>query len=110
MDASLWLLALGIVLLDAGAQALHVTNQSLIVRTHANAHGRLIGLYMLFYAAGSGLGAMGATLAYAHGGWHGVCALGASVSVLALGFGVWTQRMQAGQLIDSARCPQRAPR
>lgn len=41
---------------------------------------------MLFYAVGSGLGAISTTLTYAHAGWQGVCLLGAGVSVLALLF------------------------
>lgn len=86
MDVSLWALAIGIVLLDLGGQALHVTNQSLIFRTRPEAHSRLVGLYMLFYAVGSGVGAIGTTITYAHFGWQGVCLLGASVSLLALVF------------------------
>ncbi len=86
MDVSLWALAIGIVLLDLGGQALHVTNQSLIFRTRPEAHSRLVGLYMLFYAVGSGVGAIGTTIIYAHFGWQGVCLLGASVSLLALVF------------------------
>lgn len=84
MDRSLWMLVIGIVMLDLGGQALHVTNQSLIFRTRPEAHSRLVGLYMLFYAAGSGLGAIGTTVTYAHLGWQGVCLLGASVSLLGL--------------------------
>ena len=86
METSLWALVIGIVLLDLGGQALHVTNQSLIFRTRPEAHSRLVGLYMLFYALGSGLGAIGTTVTYAHLGWHGVCLLGAAVSLLALVF------------------------
>ncbi|MGL4430533.1 MAG: MFS transporter [Silvania sp.] len=86
METSLWALVIGIVLLDLGGQALHVTNQSLIFRTRPEAHSRLVGLYMLFYALGSGLGAIGTTFTYAHLGWHGVCLLGAAVSLLALVF------------------------
>ncbi|TLU70045.1 MFS transporter [Enterobacter sp. MF024] len=86
MDVSLWALAIGIVLLDLGGQALHVTNQSLIFRTRPEAHSRLVGLYMLFYAVGSGLGAIGTTITYAHFGWQGVCLLGAGMSMLALVF------------------------
>jgi predicted MFS family arabinose efflux permease len=41
---------------------------------------------MLFYAVGSGLGAISTTVTYAHAGWQGVCILGAGVSVLALLF------------------------
>ncbi|WP_391487436.1 MFS transporter [Leclercia tamurae] len=95
MEVSLWALAIGIVLLDLGGQALHVTNQSLIFRTRPEAHSRLVGLYMLFYAVGSGLGAIGTTVTYAHFGWQGVCLLGALVSLLALVFWWLTQRQVA---------------
>ncbi|AZP29968.1 MFS transporter [Acinetobacter pittii] len=86
MAYSLWALVIGIVLLDLGGQALHVTNQSMIFRTRPEAHSRLVGLYMLFYAVGSGLGAISTTATYAYAGWLGVCALGACVSLLALLF------------------------
>lgn len=100
MDVSLWALVIGIVLLDLGGQALHVTNQSLIFRTRPDAHSRLVGLYMLFYAVGSGLGAIGTTVTYAHFGWQGVCMLGALVSLLALAFWWITQR----QLAETTDC------
>ncbi|MFC6122903.1 MFS transporter [Phytobacter sp. SCO41] len=83
LEHSLALLLVGIVLLDLGGQALHVTNQSMILRTSA-AHGRLIALYMLFYATGSGVGAIATTAVFAHYGWQEVCLLGATVSLLAL--------------------------
>ncbi|MDX8154307.1 MFS transporter [Acinetobacter pittii] len=86
MAYSLWAVVIGIVLLDLGGQALHVTNQSMIFRTRPEAHSRLVGLYMLFYAVGSGLGAISTTATYAYAGWLGVCALGACVSLLALLF------------------------
>lgn len=86
MGWSLWALIAGILLLDAGGQSLHVTSQSMIFRTGSEAHSRLTGLYMMFYAAGSGLGAISATMMYAYAGWNGVCLLGASVSLLALLF------------------------
>ncbi|MHC3122281.1 MFS transporter [Acinetobacter sp. GN11] len=86
MAYSLWALVIGIVLLDLSGQALHVTNQSMIFRTRPEAHSRLVGLYMLFYAIGSGLGAISTTATYAYAGWFGVCALGAGVSLLALLF------------------------
>ncbi len=95
MEVSLWALVMGIVLLDLGGQALHVTNQSLIFRTRPDAHSRLVGLYMMFYAVGSGLGAISTTFTYARFGWQGVCLLGASVSLLALVFWWVTQRQFA---------------
>jgi predicted MFS family arabinose efflux permease len=86
MGWSLAALVAGIVLLDLGGQALHVTSQSMIFRTRPEAYSRLIGLYMLFYAIGSGLGAISTTATYAHAGWRGVCLLGSGVSLLALLF------------------------
>lgn len=94
MERSLGALVVGIVLLDLGGQALHVTNQSMIFRTRPESHGRLVGLYMLFYAIGSGLGAIGTTATYAYAGWQGVCLLGAAVSLLALLFWWATRRIR----------------
>lgn len=92
MNMSLWALVIGIVLLDLGGQAIHVTNQGMIFRSSHDAHSRLVGAYMLFYAVGSGAGAMGTTITYAHAGWIGVCILGAGISFLALLFWAATYR------------------
>ena len=64
----------------------------LIFRTRPEAHSRLVGLYMLFYATGSGFGAIGTTITYAAVGWQGVCLLGGTVSLLALLFWWITQK------------------
>lgn len=106
LHGSLWALVLGIVLLDLGGQALHVTNQALILRTRPEAHGRLIGLYMLFYAVGSGLGALASTAAYARAGWQGVCLLGAAVSLLALV--MWWLTRPAAQATALPLCEPRS--
>ncbi|RAP65908.1 hypothetical protein A6B37_08230 [Achromobacter sp. HZ01] len=86
LEHSLWLLALGVLVLDVALQALHVTNQALIFGISAQAHSRLVGGYMMFYAAGSGLGSIASTAVYAQAGWPGVCALGAAISLAALAF------------------------
>jgi len=83
---TVFMLVLGILMLDLGVQALHVTNQSLIFRAGNESHSRLVGCYMLFYAVGSGTGAWAATALFDIAGWHGVCALGGGVSLAALGF------------------------
>lgn len=98
MPASLWALAIGIVLLDLGGQALHVSNQSLILREQPQAHSRLVGLYMLFYAVGSGAGAIATTAMYAQAGWGGVCALGAATCGVAGVFWLATRRRMPQQL------------
>lgn len=98
LDTSLAALVVGILLLDVGGQALHVTNQSLIFRQGGEAHSRRVGLYMLFYSAGSGLGAIASTAVYAQSGWTGVCVLGASISAVALALCAvtWLGSVRAG--------------
>jgi predicted MFS family arabinose efflux permease len=80
---SLTLLVIGIVLLDLGGQAIHVTNQSMIFRAQTDAPSRLVACYMMFYSVGSGAGAIASTRVYAAAEWTGVCVLGAAVSLLA---------------------------
>ncbi|MEU5928440.1 MFS transporter [Streptomyces antimycoticus] len=90
---SLWALALGAILLDFAVQAVHVTNQSLIYAVHPDAGSRIIGGYMVFYSAGSALGAMGSSAAYAAAGWTAVSALGAAFSGAALLLWATTRRL-----------------
>ena len=72
--------------MDLGGQAVHVLNQSLGSRLRPEAHSRLVGAYMLFYAAGSGLGAVLSTQVYASAGWSRVCLLGAALRLAVLMF------------------------
>nr|WP_279291099.1 MFS transporter [Pseudomonas sp. S25] len=90
-ETSLLALIVGVIVLDFAVQAVHVTNQSLIFAARPDAQSRLVGAYMFFYSIGSALGAVAATQIYALWGWVAVCLLGASISVLALGFWVWTR-------------------
>lgn len=84
LPASLPVFLLGVVALDFAVQAVHVTNQTLIFAARPEARSRLLGGYMVFYSAGSALGAITSTTIYAHAGWPGVCALGCAFSLLAL--------------------------
>lgn len=100
-ERSLWALLLGVVAFDLGLQALHVVSQSLIYRLPADTHSRLTAAYMLFYSAGSALGSLLSTLAYAKGGWLAVCALGALLNLLALGY--WWSTLRS----DAQNCTSR---
>ena len=92
MGVSLWILLVGILMLDFAVQAVHVTNQSLIFAGRPEARSRLVGVYMLFYSVGCGSGAIASTATYAAFGWLGVCTLGAVLSLMALLFWVGTLR------------------
>ncbi|WP_416772557.1 MFS transporter [Pseudomonas sp. RHF3.3-3] len=91
-QSSLWALLLGVVTLDLGLQAVHVTSQALIYSVRPQAQSRLAAGYMLFYSVGSASGAVGATAMYAWGGWPGVCLLGAAISATALVYWGWSVR------------------
>ena len=96
---SLASLLLGVVLLDLGGQALHVSNQALLLRAPADRHGRLVALYMLFYAVGSGAGAAAGPWLQARFGWPAVCALGTGIALLAL---LWWMAWQRAAVDASA--------
>lgn len=84
---SLILLGIGLVALDFAGEALHVINQHIIVESDPTATTSLIGGYMVYYSIGTGLGAIAATVAYAHSGWTGTSVVGAVFALAALG--VW---------------------
>ncbi|WP_338652097.1 MFS transporter [Lysinibacillus sp. Y5S-8] len=92
LEQSLLALVVGIILLDLAVQAIHVTNQTMILPLRAEARSRLTAGYMVFYSIGSAGGSIASTQTYAHFGWEGVCLLGASISTIALLFWVMTRR------------------
>jgi len=83
-QTSLWALLLGVITLDLGLQAVHVTSQSMIYSVRPEAQSRLTAGYMLFYSIGSALGSIASTAMYAWAGWPGVCWLGAGINIIAL--------------------------
>ncbi|WP_018759407.1 MFS transporter [Paenibacillus terrigena] len=97
-EQSLFALVIGIVLLDLAVQAVHVTNQTMILPLRAEARSRLTAGYMVFYSIGSASGSIASTHIYAHYGWEGVCLLGASVSAVALLFWAMTRRATTAEV------------
>jgi predicted MFS family arabinose efflux permease len=89
---SLAALIVGIVLLDLGAQALHISNQSAIYTLHPQARSRVNTAYMVAYFVGGATMSAAASLVYSVARWGGVCALGALASAAALIFWLRTSR------------------
>ena len=85
---SLWLVAIGAVVLDFAVQAVHVSNQHLLTMTHQDRTSSVVGGYMIFYSLGSALGATTTTTVFAGSGWTGSSILGAAFAACALV--VWT--------------------
>jgi len=69
-------LVAGVVLLDVGVQAAHISNQARIFGLVPEARSRLNTVYMTGYFIGGSLGSLAGGLAWAHGSWPGVCLAG----------------------------------
>lgn len=83
----LWGLILGIVLLDLGYQAVHVSNQARIYSLLPHARSRLNTVYMVSSFLGGSIGSACGAVAWSHWGWLGVCLVGGNMAVIA--FLVW---------------------
>jgi predicted MFS family arabinose efflux permease len=77
-------IAVGVVLLDFGAQANHISNQTRIFALREEARSRVNTVYMVTYFSGGALGAYGGALAYTAWGWIGVCAAGTTICATGL--------------------------
>ena len=83
-STSLVLLGVGVVLLDLGVQANHISNQTRILGLSADARNRLNSVYMAIYFTGAAAGSALSSHAYASWRWAGVSALGIGLSLLGL--------------------------
>lgn len=77
-------LALGIVMLDAGTQGLQITNQSIIYTLVPDGRSRVNSAYMMCAFVGASLGSFAAGQCYAHAGWRGDCLLGGGIGLVIL--------------------------
>ncbi|GAB3855794.1 MFS transporter [Hymenobacter terrigena] len=71
-------LVLGVILLDVGVQSAHISNQTKIFSLVPEARSRLNTVYMTGYFTGGSVGSVAGGLTWVHGGWPGVCVLGAA--------------------------------
>jgi len=74
---NVWLIVIGIILLDAGAQGTHVTNQSIIYAIAPSQRSTINSIYMVCFFTGASIGSLASGYAFAHYGWDGTCAVGA---------------------------------
>jgi predicted MFS family arabinose efflux permease len=104
---SLWLVAIGAVVLDFAVQAVHVSNQHLLTMTHPDRTSSVVGGYMIFYSLGSALGATATTTVFAGSGWTGSSILGAAFAACALVAWTSSRRVATGPCLPLAE-PQKA--
>ncbi|GCB46659.1 MFS permease protein [Streptomyces sp. NL15-2K] len=104
---SLWLLIVGIVVLDFAVQAVHVSNQHLLTAAHPDHISSVIGSYMVFYSLGSALGAAATTATFTAHGWTGSSLLGAGFAACALA--VWAAYRRIPRDTPDDRTPRACP-
>ena len=81
---SLFALSVGVILMDAGVQASHISNQTRIYALSAEMRNRLNGVYMVLYFLGGATGSALGSRAWERFGWPGVCATGAALGAAGL--------------------------
>ncbi len=74
-------LIVGVVLVDLGLQALHITNQNIIFSKNPEARNRVNTIYMVGFFIGGALGTTLGAMAWQHWRWTGVSWLGMLLSV-----------------------------
>ncbi len=77
-------LIIGVIVMDAGVQATHISNQSLIFALHPQARNRINTVYMVTYFIGGAIGSALASIAWEYYKWAGVCWLCIGLSSLAM--------------------------
>lgn len=82
---NLALLIVGVILLDAGVRIGQVSNQTHIYGLVPDAPSRANTIYMTCYFCGGALGAAAGAFGWDLMGWDGVCIVGISLLILALG-------------------------
>ncbi|MBC9796266.1 MFS transporter [Sinomicrobium weinanense] len=77
-------LILGVILIDLGMQALHITNQNIIFSKYPEARNRINTIYMVSFFIGGAIGTSIGAVSYELAGWHGVSMLGIGLTLVLL--------------------------
>ena len=81
---SIFGLIIGVILVDLGLQALHITNQNIIFSKNPEGRNRINTVYMVSFFIGGAMGTTLGALAWESYKWTGVSALGLGLSTLIL--------------------------
>jgi predicted MFS family arabinose efflux permease len=90
-------LVIGVILLDLGVQATHISNQTLVLSLYPEARNRLNTVYMVSYFIGGSLGTYLASQLWGQYKWMGVCTIGLFFSISVLIVHLLCRRIVAGK-------------
>lgn len=83
-DHSIFGIIVGIILVDLGLQALHITNQNIIFSKNPEGRNRVNTVYMVSFFIGGAVGTSLGAIAWQHYNWIGVSILGLALSIFIL--------------------------
>ncbi|MEO7761470.1 MAG: MFS transporter [Casimicrobiaceae bacterium] len=93
--ASITFVVIGAMLLDCGLRATMVANQTQVTSAAPEARSRATTIFTSHMWGGNSVGALLASIGYAHWGWIGVCVLGVAASTTAFVIARMTNRSMA---------------
>ncbi|CAA9448364.1 MAG: Uncharacterized MFS-type transporter [uncultured Pseudonocardia sp.] len=97
---------LGVLVLDAAVQAVHLLNQNTIYALRAGARARITTVYMTSYFVGGAAGSALGAVAYTAGGWPMACATGGAFAAVALAAWAWdTSRSSPPRAVPAPPTP-----
>lgn len=67
---------IGMVVIDLGVQAIHISNQNIILKIDPTARGRINAIYMVFYFLGGAASSLLISAVWGRVSWHYICLLG----------------------------------
>ena len=91
----LWLIAVGAVVFDLGAQATLIAHQTIVYSIESAARSRLNAVLFIGMFSGMASGAWLGSVVLAHAGWQGVCVMAAVAGAAALAVRFWPTRQHA---------------
>jgi predicted MFS family arabinose efflux permease len=77
-------LVIGVIILDMGVQATHISNQAIIFALNGEARNRINTIYMVSYFWGGAAGTLLVSLLWGSYHWAGVCVVGMALSLIAI--------------------------
>jgi len=95
-------LVIGVIVLDMGVQATHISNQAIIFALDPKARNRINTVYMVSYFIGGSLGTLFATQVWKSYQWSGVCAIGITLSGITLVIHLFSHKTMAAKTTAAA--------
>ena len=97
-----WFL-LGLLVVDAALQALHISNQNVVYALAPQARSRINAVYMTTYFLGASIGSALGSWAWLHHGWGGSSLMGGALGCITLGVVLWDRQLAAAQRAEAIK-------